>query len=397
MGCMRRTPIRFAMACMALNAMALCFAASARAESVIAVGQLNEPRMGHTATLLADGRVLLVNGVYAPSAEIYDPSTRGFHRTAPPAIAERYLHAAALLPNGHVLVVGGTDGKGAMWRAAERYDPVNDRWHAVPPLAFGRISPKAISLADGRVLVSGGYPYQAEIYDPVTDAWSLASAMMTHRTQGGVALMPDGRVLHAGGKGGAAFEYPTTAEVYNPLVNGWMFTTSMQFPRVDDAIPLGDGRIMMAGSAGSGFAIADAEAYDPRTATWSPIAPLPAPRAAYAATRLRDGNALVAGGNAIQYVQSATDTLFVYEFASNRWRTAGTLTGVRSGATATLLRTGEVLIAGGGDANGPLMWADLYVPDGVEPQAVPSLSIMSTLVLIVLLAVAGYRRNYRFQ
>lgn len=381
--------MRTVTACWALIATAACFAVSARAESVIAVGGLQAPRVGHTATLLADGRVLLVGGQYAASGEIYDPSTRAFHLTTSPNISERYLHAAALLPNGQVLVVGGTDGRGALLRAAERYDPVNDRWHTVAPLLFGRIAPKATSLADGRVVVSGGYPYEAEIYDPTTDAWSMAGAMLTHRMQGGATRLPDGRVLHVGGKGDGPFEYNVTAEVYDPRLNGWTFTAAMQLARVDDPIALGDGRVMMAGSGGA-VANAAAEAYDPRTGTWSAIAPLPAPRLAYAASRLRNGDGLVAGGNALQYVQTATDTVFVYEVAFNRWRAAGTLTSSRSGATATLLNTGEVLIAGGSDPDGPLMTADLYVPDEVVLRAMPTLSTTSILALIVVLGISGF-------
>lgn len=99
-------------------------------------GELARGRIGHSATLLPDGRVLVLGGEGIvdiegdrgfgdhPGAELWDPATRTF--SAAPALAEaRSDHSATLLPDGRVLVVGGSgpEGPGQSLRTAEIYDP----------------------------------------------------------------------------------------------------------------------------------------------------------------------------------------------------------------------------------------------------------------------------------
>jgi hypothetical protein len=157
--------------------------------------------------------------------------------------------------------------------------------------------------------------------------------------------------------------------------------------RVDQAIQLGDGRVLMAGGYDGydgGSAIAASEAFDPRLGTWSRTAPLPAPRGSYAGSPLRNGDALIAGG-------SYQSDIFVYEVASDRWRLAGKLQHGRLGATATLLASGEVLIAGGSASS---LTAELYVPDpSPSGVAVPGLSSTAVIALGVLLAISTLSLN----
>jgi hypothetical protein len=70
---------------------------------------MSTARSNHTATLLADGRVLVAggyNGAYLSSAELYDPATDSWSAAAPMSTAREY-HTATLLPGGQVLVAGG--------------------------------------------------------------------------------------------------------------------------------------------------------------------------------------------------------------------------------------------------------------------------------------------------
>ena len=97
---------------------------------------LNQPRAGHTATLLNDGKVLVAGGLASTStintrnAELYDPATNTWG-TAGSMGTRRSSHTATLLPNGQVEVVGGTDNSGYAIVSPELYDPVFQRWSGV--------------------------------------------------------------------------------------------------------------------------------------------------------------------------------------------------------------------------------------------------------------------------
>ena len=128
-------------------------------------GRLNVPRFGHTATLLQNGMVLVhggnwrsnVNGVFTDhgnlrSAELFNPAT-GKWTFAPSAFFERFSHTATLLRNGKVLVVGGNKTTNT-----ELFDPAVGQWFATGRLNTPRVADHAATaLADGRVLVVGGY------------------------------------------------------------------------------------------------------------------------------------------------------------------------------------------------------------------------------------------------
>src|SRR5262249_51544219 len=91
---------------------------------------------------------------------------------AAPMIYPRVGHTATLLHNGRVLVVGGVDGASTV--STEIYDPSTNSWHLAAPLSKSREGHTATLLANGRVLVAGGWVSAAELYDPDTDTWSPA-------------------------------------------------------------------------------------------------------------------------------------------------------------------------------------------------------------------------------
>src|SRR5215471_19074589 len=132
----------------------------------VPTADLNTPRAGHTATLLADGKVLVAGGVgpdntSLSSVELYDPAT-GTWSTTSSLTTPRAGHTATLLPTGEVLVVGGdefpgypgapTPGTGA----AEIYDPATGSWTPTGYLNTPRTAFTATLLATGKVLVAGG-------------------------------------------------------------------------------------------------------------------------------------------------------------------------------------------------------------------------------------------------
>ena len=128
----------------------------------------------------------------------------------------RLGHKATLLPNGDVLVVGGANGA-----SAERYSPTTGVWSAAGT-AGNRSRFSATLLANGKVLVAGGITYPnthsvttATLYDPATGTWQGTGAMSTARADQTATLLQDDQVLVAGGNkigtGGMAL---TSAELY---------------------------------------------------------------------------------------------------------------------------------------------------------------------------------------
>ena len=109
----------------------------------------------------------------------------------------RAAHTATLLPNGKVLIVGSETGTDA----PELYDSNTNTWTPTAKLNANRWWPPATLLQDGRVLVSGGQDRaSAEIYDPVTGTWSVTGSLALARYGHTATLLPNGKVLIAGGR-----------------------------------------------------------------------------------------------------------------------------------------------------------------------------------------------------
>ena len=188
-------------------------------------GSLITPRDSHTATLLADGRVLIVGGVGdvgdVASAELYDPKTGTFSPTGSMA-APRASFTATLLSDGRVLVAGGVNDSSPL-ASAELYDPKTGRFDATASMSTARGFATATQLFDGRVLIVGGcrdcgssppvgLP-SAEVFDNNTGSFSSAGSMSTARFLNTTTALPDHRVLVVGGYGDSA---RGSAELYQP-------------------------------------------------------------------------------------------------------------------------------------------------------------------------------------
>lgn len=221
-------------------------------------GRLTEPRSGHLAVRLNDGRVLLVGGVgagysFLASCEVYDPATGRFTPTGSMSTA-REGHAATLLNNGKVLITGGhKDRREAMkvHASAELYDPVAGRFSATGDMTKVRHKHAAALLPDGNVLIAGGSDNRdrqgqysdAEIYDPSRGSFKPIGDMNSARYKltGAVVVLKDGKVLIAGGA--------SIVEIYDPSRNSFSAANG----RLDtarffsSATLLRDGRVLITG------------------------------------------------------------------------------------------------------------------------------------------------------
>lgn len=129
-------------------------------------GNLGTPRVSHTATLLDNGKVLIAGGFttggLSASAELYDPISGLFTATGT-MVTKRQAHIAVKLSNGNVLLAGGSQGE----YTAELYNPASGTFTQTGSMAAGRSIAVAalLPLPDGRVLVVGGSDLaSADIY-----------------------------------------------------------------------------------------------------------------------------------------------------------------------------------------------------------------------------------------
>jgi Galactose oxidase, central domain len=174
-------------------------------------GSMTEARLFQTATLLRDGHVLIAGGgIGVSSAELYDPTTGTFSATGSMTITEALT--ATLLADGRVLVVGvATDDGNIGHNEAQLYDPATGTFSQTGAMIEscncfdgGTAAPL---LADGRVLVpdlsfDGSTPIgSAELYDPVTGTFARTGPMGSYRAGFTDTLLADGRVLFAGDQG----------------------------------------------------------------------------------------------------------------------------------------------------------------------------------------------------
>jgi hypothetical protein len=241
-------------------------------------GDLVRTRSGDvSATLLADGRVLVAGGGAEPSTftEIYDPATRGWQPAADLLVARRG-HTATLLRDGRVLVAGGVvccTGDGRLFTdAAEIYDPVSGQVQATGTLRRARGYHRATLLADGRVLLSGGYGAttatpgfetltSCELFDPRTGTFSQTGALHVARALHSTIVLPGDDVLAAAGMGDGSQSGAGIPEL--ELFDGTAWSIAA---RLDPALAnatatlLGNGKVLLYGGE-------DAHGF-PRADTW---------------------------------------------------------------------------------------------------------------------------------
>jgi len=205
----------------------------------IPTGSMAEARSDHTATLLQDGRVLVVggldgNGRPLGTAELYDPSTGTFSSTGSMA-AKRADHTSTLLPNGKVLVTGGSTENAGVFNptasSAELYDPETGTFTPTGDMTAGRVGHTATLLPTGKVLLIGGVSFgvgelaSAELYDPATGTFAATGSLSYARESHSATLLQDGTVLVAGGDN--VESVLSTAELYDPAT-GLFTSTSNQ-------------------------------------------------------------------------------------------------------------------------------------------------------------------------
>jgi N-acetylneuraminic acid mutarotase len=263
-----------------------------------------------TATLLANGKVLVAggitsSGVYLQTAELYNPTndTWSSAGTMTGGVGRAH-HTATLLPNGKVLVVGGTKDGSASTATASLYDPSTNSWAAAGVLAQGRFYHSDTLLANGKVLIAGGVNSgttgiaTAELYDPTANTFSAAGALPAARQQHTDTLLSSGKVLITGGINSSGSVSKGTA-IYDPVANSWVAGPSMTGSRIGHtAASLSDGTAVVFGGVNGSTYLTTEETYDPTANTWSVVGyGFDYTHAYHTATTLQNGRVLMVGGS----------------------------------------------------------------------------------------------------
>jgi Kelch motif protein len=274
--------------------------------------------------------------------------------------------AVAPLPDGRVLVAGGSDGSSVVG-TAEVFNPATNTFSPLPnPMANARQGAAAVPLPDGRVLIAGGYNptlpgdwlSTAEVFNPATNAFTAVSGMGTVRSVPGGAPLPDGRALVIGGfDGNTVPQVRNTAEAFNPATNTFSSAgIGLMGARRDfvAAAPLADGHVLVAGGYDGNDALKSAEIFDPATGVFSSggVGAMSVAREGAAASPLPDGRVLVAGGSPEGPILQSAEA---FDPASKSFTSAGIgdLAAPRFGAGAAPLPDGRVLVVGGNSGGGP--------------------------------------------
>jgi hypothetical protein len=369
-------------------------------------GNMTVARSDHRATLLPNGKVLITGGdvlnaktdLALSSAELYDPAAGVFATTGDMCVP-RVGHSATLLSSGKVLIAGGQDDHFHELSTAELYDPSTGTFTPTGSMTAARTAHTATLLNNGQVLMTGGFTVpaggrfsvqleSAELYDPATGSFIPTGAMNAARVGHTATLLGNGKVLIVGGT-----EQFLSAEIYDPadgtfnpvggVVNAPIWNgATIWCATPDSATLLPNGNVLFTFSCSDDADyLQDTEhisaLYSPLTATFSRGADI-TQGYVRTATLLGDGTVLTAGQNYTFYDSpTLTSHADLYNFAGGTFSATGSLFSGRVFHTATLLPDGTVLLAGGrvpADGLNP-PWqctaaAELYHPAMLTPSPV---------------------------
>lgn len=305
-------------------------------------------------------------------------SGTGTFSSAPALGAPRAQHTATTLPDGRVLVTGGTDGNGT-YQSSEVFDPVGNAWTplqsqmTVNGFASARQLHTATLMSNGQVLIAGGLGVDTQggqfgalascvVFDPASDTFTATGAMPQARGWHSAANLPNGQVLVMAGVDGALATLRSSA-TFDPAGGQWT-AAGNSGPHTWGALVTVGQQTIVAGGCGvtynQGFQISSlaspvTERYDAQARTFGQAANNVGDRIYYAGAASSAGRALFAGGLGVSGQNLVpSDTTEVYDPAQNAFTPGPAMSIARfSPEIAEIANSGDMLIVGGidGQAN----------------------------------------------
>jgi N-acetylneuraminic acid mutarotase len=342
---------------------------------------LPHPR-GHLGGLALGGRVYAVGGCVGHDpvpldvnfVHRYDPATDRWEEVAPLPVPRSHIEPSTFVHRGRMVVIGGRS-RPSGWRIlpdVTEYDPATNSWTALPSLPIPLLAPVAVAIGDSVLVGAGsetdsnpenlrfwmGTPwtgwvpgdslpsaigevaggiignrlYLVGAHNPATLVLDLATGHWAPRDQ--LAMRPSIRdALSAEVLGGELYLLGGVGprgglvQIYNPTDDSWRIGPATPLRGSFSASAVIEDRIYVAGGMVGDTATAQAAAFDPATAQWKRLAPMPHPVGrAVAGT---DGKRFyVFGGvsrssGARDSAAGVVQTLQIYDPASDTWIASG--------------------------------------------------------------------------
>ncbi|MEO0650345.1 MAG: kelch repeat-containing protein, partial [Planctomycetota bacterium] len=340
---------------------------------------------GKSAAVIGGLETTAVTTTVVQSVELYNPATQSFDFFPNGLAAPRTVHTATLLDDGRFLVLGGTNAADQVVNTGEIFDPATGTSTPIAPMSTQRTQHTATKLNDGRVLIVGGVsnfdlndPLSAlgsaiassEIYNPTTNSWSSGPNLPDPTFGHTATLLPSGNVLIAGGvRVASLFGVPVpsisdTCRRYVAGSNSYSNVPNIPGPRVyHGAAALNDGRALVFGGADGNLitltftALSSSFTYSEGSNSWTPVGSLGVARGYVEAATTASGSVLAAGGLATVDVASGTGlpavTIERFDPSTGQWTPAATQLSVRNIPRAVAVDNGQrLLIVGGADQVG---------------------------------------------
>jgi hypothetical protein len=296
-----------------------------------ATAQLLESRHAVACALLADGRVLVTGGyraetaTYLSSAELYDPAQNKVV-SGGTMQRSRYGHTATALANGKILLIGGGNPT-AVQSSAETFDPATGSFALTGSMTTPRYGHTATLLADGRVLVAGGYNgggyvATADVFDPATQSFSAVGNMSEIRGYHTATLLPSGIVLITGGINNSG-QVLKSADLFDPSTGRFAHTglmASQRHAHIAALLSDASGKVLVAGGY-SNIALSSAEVYDSATGLFTPTQGMTIGRSGAVAVRVASNRVFIAGGLSVTNTSSSTATTDFFDAATGLFST----------------------------------------------------------------------------
>jgi N-acetylneuraminic acid mutarotase len=303
-------------------------------------GTMNDSRAFHNGVKLQDGRFMVIGGNQGPygsagnyytkilnTCEIYDPATGTWSNTAN-MFKYRAGATALVLPDGRVIVAGGSEGNsshnladvadllGTALKTTEIYNPATNSWSWGPNMSEPKAGAMSVVLNDGRWMIAGGITHvtifgldipdfsaNISIYNPTTNSFSNAGTMKDKRALGAMTVMGNGNVFIAGGGGGDILNIGPIrkTEVYNPSNS----STTRKSDLSNDsafgvAVTLANGTAMVIGGANGSLddpaPINNCWIYNDANGSLSAAASMPEAHAGGVVVAAEDGTVFISGG-----------------------------------------------------------------------------------------------------